>query len=242
MKLIVRSACILLAIAASLPATTAAIAQQASSLSIEATGHAVRVPNRAYMSFNVSIEPKKTPPEAIDALAVPVKELIDHLAAKGITGKNVQTSALLLAPKYEVKHVDGREVRGELLGYVAGKSIVATIEDVSQVQSFIREFPLVGKTSISNIVFFTTETEAAQSEALVNAIQRAQNAANQAVNAAGRKLGSVSSIQLTVSTESSQPSFEKPYDNSNGAYGPRLVVEPGEDQFSQNVQLQWGLQ
>jgi uncharacterized protein YggE len=231
-----------LAFATVLLLTDSAMAQNASQLNIGATGHAVRIPNRAWVSFNVSVEPRKTAPEAIDAVAVPVKELLDRLAAKGISGKNVRTSALALAPKYEVKREGGREIRGELLGYVAGKSLVATVEDISQVQAFIREFPLVGRVRISNIGFYSTEVDAAQSEALVDGILRAQKAADRAVTAAGRKLGPVTSIQLTAPTSDTKQTFTEERDYSSDAYGPRLVVEPGEDQFSQEVQLQWTLQ
>lgn len=232
---------IALAFAAGLFSTHMAFAQEASRLNISATGYSKRVPNRAQIGFTVSVEPQKTPQEAIDAVAVPIKALLDKLAAKGITGTNISTSALSLAPKYEVIQEGTREKRGKLLGYVAGKSIVATIEDISQVQSFIHEFPLVGQTHITNIDFYSTEIDAAQSEALVDAIQRAQKAADRAVTAAGRKLGPVTSIQLTVSASDTGRSFSE-NNYSGGAFGPRLIVEPGEDQFSQNVDLQWALQ
>jgi uncharacterized protein len=237
-----RTALAALAIAASPVAANCAAAQEASRLSISATGYAQRVPDRATVSFNVSIEPQKTPPEAIDALAAPVKDLLGRLAAKGITGKNVRTSALSLAAKYEVKHEGGREIRGELLGYVAGKSVQATIEDVAQVQSFIREFPLVGRTAISDISFYSSESETAQSEALTDAIRRAQDAAARAAAAAGRKLGQVNSIQLTVAADALKQTNSYGRDYSTGAYGARLSVEPGEDQFSQGAELQWALQ
>jgi uncharacterized protein YggE len=85
-----------------------------------------------------------------------------------------------------------------LLGYIAAKSIVATIEDVTAVASYIREFPLAGSVRISDVGFFSTEVEKAQSEALIDAIRRAQEAAQAAVTAAGRQLGPVSSLEISI--------------------------------------------
>jgi uncharacterized protein len=220
-------------------------AQEPSRLSVSAQGYASRVPDRAWIRFEVSIE-AKTPPEAIDATAAAIKQLLDQLAAKGITSKNLQTAALAMRPKYEVKYDGHREIRGDLLGYVASKSIVATIEDLSLVPSFIREFPLAGTVRIADIGFYSTGAEAAQAEALVDAIRRAHEAANTAVNAAERKLGPVASMEVSVLYDrSGPPRLDEPrnaYQAPAEIAGARLIVEPGEQQFSQQISLQWHLQ
>ena len=145
-------------------------AQEPSRLSVGAQGYAARVPDRAWIRFEASVE-AKTPPEAIDANAAEIKRLVDQLRAKGITSKNLQTAALGLRPKYEVKREGQREDRGDLIGYAASKSIVATIEDLSQFPPLLREFPLAGTVRIADIGFYSTGVEAAQSEALVDAIR-----------------------------------------------------------------------
>jgi len=220
-------------------------AQEPSRLSVSAQGYAARVPDRAWIRFEVSVE-AKTPPEAIDANAGEIKRLFDQLRAKGIASKNLQTAALGLRPKYEVRREGQREVRGDLIGYAASKSIVATVEDLSQVSSFIREFPLAGTVRIADIGFYSTGVEAAQSEALVDAIRRAQEAAQTAVNAAGRKLGPVTSMDVNVVADrTGPPRFDEPhyiYQPPAGIEGARLIVEPGEQQFTQSINLQWNLQ
>jgi uncharacterized protein YggE len=205
----------------------------------------VRIPDRAWIRFEVSIE-AKTPPEAIDATAAAIKQLIDQLRAKGIASSNLQTAALALRPNYEVKREGQREIRGNLLGYVASKSIVATIEDMSQVPAFVREFPLAGRVRIADIGFFSTDADALQSEALVDAIRRAQEAAQTAVRAAGRKLGQVTSMEVSIQHDrSGPPRLDEPryvYQPPAEIAGARLIVEPGEQQFNQTISLQWQLQ
>jgi uncharacterized protein YggE len=220
-------------------------AQEPSRLSVTAQGYASRVPDRAWIRFEVSIE-AKSPPGAIDGTAAAIKQLLDQLGARGIASKNLQTAALALRPKFEVRREGQREIRGDLLGYVASKSIVATIEDLSLVPSFIREFPLAGSVRIADVGFFSTGAEAAQSEALVDAIRRAQEAAQIAVNAAGRKLGPVTSMEVTIAADRlGPPRLEEHryvYQTPAEIAGARLIVEPGEQQFNQNISLQWHLQ
>jgi uncharacterized protein YggE len=228
-----------------LPAASAG-AEEASRLSVSAQGYAIQVPDRAWIRFEVAAE-AKAPPEAIDANAEGIKRLLAQLKGKGIASQNLQTAALGLRPRYEVKHEGQREIRGELLGYVASKSIVAIVEDLSQVPSFIREFPLAGTTRIADIGFYSTKAEAVQSEALMDAIRRAQDAAQTAVTAAGRKLGQVTSLEVQVSADrNGPPHYEEPryayQQTPDVVAGSRLVVEPGEQQFTQNVSLQWHLQ
>jgi uncharacterized protein YggE len=177
-----------------LPAASSG-AEEASRLSVTAQGYAIQVPDRAWIRFEIATE-AKTPPEAIDANAEGIKRLLGQLKEKGIASKNLQTAALGLRPRYEVRHEGQREIRGELLGYVASKSIVAIIEELSQVPAFIREFPLAGTTRIADIGFYSTRAEVSQSSALVDAIRRAQGAAQTAVSAAGRKLGPVTSLEV----------------------------------------------
>jgi uncharacterized protein YggE len=223
-----------------------AAAQEAATLSVGASGYAARVPDRAWIRFTAATQ-AKTPVEAIDANANVIKDLLDRLRAKGIAGKNLQTAALALQPKHEVKREGGREIRGDLIGYVASKSVTAIIEDVGVVSSYIREFPLAGVLRIADVGFFSTEVEAAQSDALVDAIKRAQKAGQTAVTAAGRELGPVSMIEVVIPADRRRPPYFEDRERgwqpqqSEGELGPRLLAEPGEQQFDQSVKLQWQL-
>jgi uncharacterized protein len=221
-----------------------AAAQEPSRLSVGASGFAARVPDRAWIRFTAATE-AKTPVEAVDANAAVIKDLLERLRAKGIAARNLQTATLALQPKYEMKREGGREIRGDLIGYVASKSVTAIIEDVGVVSSYIREFPLAGVLRIADVGFFSTEGEAAQSEALVDAIKRAQKAGQTAVTAAGRELGQVSMIEVVIPADRRRPPFsddrDRGYQPPDTEFGPRLLAEPGEQQFDQSVKLQWQL-
>jgi len=244
-RLSTRLPVVTLAIAFAALSPNAVAGKEASLLGVGSSGYATRIPDRAWIRFSVSIE-AKTPAEAVDGNAAGIKGLLDQLRARGLTSKDLQSAALSLQPKFEVKRDGMREVRGELIGYVASKSVVATFEDVAVVPAYIREFPLAGTLRIADIGFFSTQVEAAQSEALVDAIQRAQKAAQTAVAAAGRQLGTVSSMEVSISTDrNGPPQVNEPIytypQQSEGALGARLIVEPGEQQFNQTVNLQWQL-
>lgn len=232
-----------LALLSALPWEPAA-AQEAARLSVGASGYAARVPDRAWIRFTASTE-AKTPVEAVDANAAVIKDLLERLRTKGIPARNLQTAALALQPKYEVKREGGREIRGDLIGYVASKSVTAIIEDVGVVSSYIREFPLAGVLRIADVGFFSTEGETAQSDALVDAIKRAKTAGQTAVTAAGRELGPVSVIEVVIPADRRKPPYfedrERGYQPPEGELGPRLLAEPGEQQFEQSVKLQWQL-
>lgn len=238
------SAPVMVALAVLSVSASATVAQEQPRVSIGASGSAVRTPNRAWVRFAVTAEAKE-PVQAIDANAVEVKKLLDQLATRGIAAKNLQTASLSLRPKYEVKREGNREIRGNLLGYVASKVVTATIEDLSQVPVYVREFPLAGTLRISDIGFFSTESEAAHSEALVDAIRRAQKAATTAVKSAGRQLGPVTSINLSITADrASAPRFveQRQYGvQPEETHGSRLIVEPGEETFGQQVNMQWAL-
>jgi uncharacterized protein len=230
---------------AALPMSTA-VAQEAARLSVGASGYATRVPDRAWIRFTAATE-AKTPVEAVDANAAVIKDLLDRLRAKGIAASNLQTAALALQPKYDVKREGGREIRGDLVGYVASKSVTAIIEDVGAVSSYIREFPLAGVLRIADVGFFSTQGEAAQSDALVDAIKRARTAGQTAVTAAGRELGPVSMIEVVVPPDRRRPPYFGDREHNwmpqqpDAELGPRLLAEPGEQQFDQSVKLQWQL-
>ena len=104
------------------PAAAQAPAQPQDPLqvSISGSGLATRTPNRAWIRLQVTTE-AKTPPQAIDANAAEIKKLRDRLADKGLGPSSLQTTALVLRARYEVKREGTRETRGDLIGYVATK-------------------------------------------------------------------------------------------------------------------------
>lgn len=230
-----------------LPGLTPGFGQEtASTVSISASGSVNKAPDRAWLRFNIVAEEKEQS-AALDAAASASQQLLAQLRNKGIEPQDLQTTSLSLQAKYEKRREGGREVRGPLVGYVAAKSVTVTLRDVSKVPAFVREFPVAGPLRIADIGFFSSATQEATAEALEKAVKEAQRSAGIVVNAAGRQLGDVSSISVSVFTPPEGPPRalqirHQQGDNSvEDIYGARLLLEPGEQQFKQMVSMQWTL-
>jgi uncharacterized protein YggE len=200
------------------------------------------------MRFNVVAQGKE-PATALASNAGAVQKLLDQLRAKAIDSTDIQTASLTIRAKYEVIREGNREVRGPLVGYVAAKSVTAIIRDLSAIPAFVREFPIAGPLRIADIGFFSSKAQEATSEALVKAVQEAERSAQLVATAAKRQLGEVSSLSLAVQAPiqgppraSQYPGYSGPQpDSAEDEFGTRLLLEPGEHSFSQNVQIKWSL-
>jgi uncharacterized protein len=216
----------------------------ASTISVSARASVGKVPDRAWMRFNV-VAQEKEPTAALAANAEAVQKLLSQLRAKGVDSQDLQTTSLSITAKYEITREGNREVRGPLIGYIAAKSVTVTIRDVSAIPGYIREFPIAGPVRIADIGFFSSQAQAATGEALVKAIKEAERNAKVAAGAANRQLGDVSSISLTVTEPTEGPprtSFQGSYPTSQeDVFGARLLLEPGEHRFEQNVETRWSL-
>src|SRR5262249_40110337 len=121
--------------------------EPASTISVSARASVGKVPDRAWMRFNVAAHGKE-PTAALAANAEAIQKLLTQLRAKGVESQDLQTTSLSITAKYETTREGKREVRGPLIGYVAAKSVTVTIRDVSAIPDYIREFPIAGPVRI----------------------------------------------------------------------------------------------
>lgn len=133
-----RSISVILVAVLSLAGAAAGAAQEpARTISISATGDVGKVPDRAWMRFNV-VAQEKEPAAALSANAEVVQKLLDQLRAKGIGTQDIQTTSLSIRAKYEMKRDGNQVVRGPLIGYVAAKSVTVVIRDLSTIPAYVR--------------------------------------------------------------------------------------------------------
>jgi uncharacterized protein YggE len=136
-----------------------------------------------------------------------------------------------------------------LVGYIAAKSVTVILKDPSAIPAFVRDFPIAGPLRIADIGFFSSKTQEAATEALVKAVEEAEQSAQTVAAAAKRQLGEVSSLSLTIhpsiqgppraSQDSAYPGPQQ--DSAEDVFGTRLLLEPGEQSFSQSVEIKWSL-
>ena len=147
----------------------------------------------------------------------------------------------------EVRREGQREIRGDLLGYVASKSIVAIVEDSPRCRRSSGNSPLAEHTQIADIGFFSTEVEAAEAEALANAIRPHERQPKPRSARPGGSGPGDFNVDVTVSANGKgRPHFEGQryaYVQPEAVAGERLIVEPGgASVFSASRSLQWHLQ
>jgi uncharacterized protein YggE len=222
--------------------------EPAKTISVSAHASVARVPDRAWMRFNV-VAQEKEPAGALAANAEAVQKLLDQIHSKGIDSRDIQTTSLTIRAKYALNREGNREVRGPLLGYVAAKSVTIVLKDPSAIPTFVRDFPIAGPLRIADIGFFSSKAQEAASEALVKAVEEAERSAKTAAAAAKRQLGDVSSLSLTIHPSVQGPPRASQYstypspqqDSAEDVFGTRLMLEPGEQSFSQSVEIKWSL-
>jgi len=221
--------------------------EPARTISVSANAAVGKVPDRAWMRFNV-VAQEKEPSAALAANAEAIQKLLGQLRAKGIETQDIQTTSLSIRAKYEMKREGSQVVRGPLIGYVAAKSVTIIIRDLATIPAFVREFPIAGPVRVADIGFFSSKAQEATSEALVKAVQEAERAAQTVAAAAKRQLGDVASVSMTVQQTVQGPPraqlyspYPSPQDSAEDVFGTRLQLEPGEQSFSQNVTIIWSL-
>jgi uncharacterized protein YggE len=221
--------------------------EPARTISVSANAAVGKVPDRAWMRFNV-VAQEKEPAAALATNAAAIQKLLDQLRAKGVAKEDIQTASLSIRAKYEMKREGNQVVRGPLVGYVAAKSVTVVIRDLSAIPAYVREFPLAGPLRIADIGFFSSKAHEATSEALSKAVEEAERSARIVAAAAKLQLGDVSSISLSVHQTVQGPPRpqEYPYrtpqqDSGEDVFGTRLLLEPGEQTFSQQVHMKWAV-
>src|SRR5262245_27942794 len=99
-RTLVASAVILASLA--LPGSRAGRAEEpARTISVAAQASVGKVPDRAWMRFNV-VAQEKEPTAALAANAEAIQKLLGALRAKGVESQDLQTTSLSIRAKYEI--------------------------------------------------------------------------------------------------------------------------------------------
>lgn len=213
---------------------------RASTVNVTGNGSVTAMPDRGWVRFGILAEEKEAV-AALDANARALAAVLEKIRAKGIEPKDVQTQALGVRPKYQMTREGNREVRGPLVGYVATVSLVVTLNDPKTVQTFAREFPIVGPVRIADVGYFSSKAEGHYGEALTKAVQDARRLAEIMAKPAGLRLGPVIHISFGGNNLVHGPPRDTPHDNVEDNYGTRIPVEPSMQSYAQSVEMSFGL-
>ncbi len=155
-------------------------------LSVQASGKAEQVPNLAYVTLGVQVEPQPTAEQASAMLATQGSAVLDAVKSLGIEEKDIAAHAISVQPTYD--YIEGRQV---LRGYQTSQQVEVTIRDTNKSGDVIAKATEAGANQIGGLSFKSDDSEAQQLAAEQDAIANARAKAEDLAKALGVRLQGV---------------------------------------------------
>jgi uncharacterized protein YggE len=192
-------------------------------ITVNGTGAATTVPDRAAFSFGVT-DQAPTASAALARNSDAIAKVIAALKAHGIAEADIQTQSVSLSPR--------TSDRGDIVGYTASNSVSAQTT-VAKAGETIDAAVAAGATDVSGPAFTTSDEASLYRQALKAAVADAKTKAQALAAAAGVSLGGVTTIDESGSAPI--PFIDK-------AAGPTATpVQPGTEKITANVTVTFAL-
>lgn len=229
----------LMALAAAPPALaqTAATAQpipaDGAVLDIVAEGNSTRVPDLALIQAGV-VTTAATAGEAMQQNAVRIAAVLAALRKAGITERDLQTSAVNLAPQYRYQE----NKPPVITGYQASNQLSVRFRDVARSGAILDALVAQGANNISGPNLTLADEQGALDEARRDAIAKARARATLYAQAAGLKVDRILMISETGSTPIVQPMPMLMRTKGMMAEADTAIV-PGEQKLTASVSVRF---
>ncbi len=163
-------------------------------ITVSGFGRVTVTPDIARISIGVQSEGEDAT-SAVEENSTQTRAVIDTLLKAEIAEEDIRTTNFSIFPREE------RDRDGTLLSirYVVNNTVNVTIRDLDSIGEVLDAVVQAGANNISGIQFDVADRSSASSEALVAAVQDAQNQGEILAKAAGVTLGQVKTINTTVS-------------------------------------------
>ena len=225
---------IALAIAAALAlAGGPVLAQQARTIEMigEAETHAA--PDTAFVTFGVTTE-AETAAAALAANNTAMRQAIDVVKAEGVAAKDVQTTGLVLTPRYRSAQPPNESER-RIVGYAATNAATVRVRDLAKLGGLLDKIVKAGANQIRGIDFDIADRGRLMDDLRRRAVADARAKAILYTAAAGVKLGHLVSL-----TEEGGPGPNL-LRRRVAAAAASVPVEAGELTLTMRVRLVWNL-
>jgi uncharacterized protein YggE len=190
MKRLVMAALLLAA-----PLAAQEAASEPRTITVNATGHVERAPDRVVLAFAAETT-GKTAVEASQANARVMHQLLAALSDVGVPKDRIHTQRLSLQPQY-AQPKPGERSEPRIIGYRAQNQVQVTLELVDRAGRIVDAAVGAGANRVRGIWFELADPESARLDALGQAVSQARAEAAAIARALGEKLGPV----LSASTE-----------------------------------------
>jgi uncharacterized protein YggE len=162
-------------------------------VSVTGNGSVNLTPDMA--SFNVQVsETRDTTSEALNAMNEKTSTIFDILDAYNIENKDRKTNSINLRTDYD--WVDSKQV---VVGQVASQSINVKLRDLDQLGSIIDKLSTVNEINLGSINYNTEDTDEAETEARIMAVEDAREKAQSIADAENMTLG----LPISINNSSS---------------------------------------
>lgn len=200
-------------------------------------GEATVRPDIAVLSLSVMRE-ALTAREALDANNKAMAEVIAAMKASGIEDRDLQTSGVQIAPRYDyLTKPDGTQ-EAKLAAYQVTNTISVRVRDLSKTGEVLDKSVSLGVNQGGGVSFTNDDPSATLTEARKKAVADAIEKAKVLTEAAGVKLGQVIEISDVNYAQPPMPIEAKAFDSGAGAAVP---IEAGENAYKVQVNVTFEL-
>ena len=158
-------------------------------IQVSATGNTNLAPDMATVSAGV-VTQGKTAREAMFGNATKMTRVFEELEAAGIEKKHITTSQLSLQPKYNYKNRQAPKIES----YEARNTVSAKTDNLDNVGAMLDALVKAGVNNINGVQFSVKDSKSAKEQARKDAIGEARAKAQAMADAAGVKLGRLTSL------------------------------------------------
>jgi uncharacterized protein len=188
-------------------------------------------PDTATVQIGVETE-AATAKDALAQNSAQAQAIQEKLTALGVDAKDIQTSNFSINPTYGT---DGRQVTG----YRVSNMVTVKIRQLDQSGPLLDQVVQAGANSIYGISFSVEKPEALLDQARKAAIENAKARATQLAGASGAAVGDVLVISENIGAQPIPMPMMARAEDAQAAQA--VPVQPGEQSFSVDVQVTFGL-
>ncbi len=167
--------------------------QPETTLSLTATGEAMREPDIAFIMSGVTTE-AETAGAAMEENRARMNGVMEALKAAGIAERNIQTSNFSLQPRYEYEKRESSANRRILVGYAVSNQVTAKVTDLGKLGETLDALVEAGGNTFSGLRFALEDDTEARNEARRLAMLDAMSRAEIYAETAGYEIGRIVTI------------------------------------------------
>lgn len=212
--------------AATLPA---AAADEPAHITVTGEGRATAAPDMAVLNFGV-LKSASTAREAMDAANRALSDAINGFKAKGIEGRDIQTSGFSVSPQYDYSGKNGAPPK--LTGYQVSNTVTIKVRDIAALGKVLDDAVTDGINSGGSLSFQNSHEDELMAEARTAAVKDALARAKALTAAAGVSTGDILAISEENVPPAPGPVMRMAMAKEADAAAP---VEAGENEYHARV-------